>query len=102
MNKIKRVGVFSAAKICAVFMALFGLIIGILSMFLGMILNSILKMFSGMMPITIPDFSAYSIYAIIALPIAYAIAGFVMGIIYALLYNFTAKIVGGLKIELAE
>ena len=64
-----------------------------------LIFGGILSSFSGMAMLGLFQISGL---AFITFPIGYAIFGFIAGAIGALLYNLTAKIIGGIKIELVD
>lgn len=98
---IRRVGVLSVAKISAIIAAVAGLLIGIVI--------SIASLAGA--PMSAPDsmagsndagmawLSGMGALAIIALPIMYAIVGFIGGAIQAFIYNIAAKFVGGISLE---
>ena len=98
MVKLKRVGVFSVAKLQAIIMSFVGLIAGIFIAIIDMMLKS-LATSAGIdkLPGAELGFSA-----IIILPIAYAIFGFIGGAIGAIVYNLSAKLVGGLEMDFAQ
>jgi hypothetical protein len=92
---VKRVGVLSIAKIEALILAVFGLIIGV---FYGMIM----ALLSAAMP-TRSDSTVVGgigIIAVFIFPIVYGILGFIAGAIGALIYNFAAGFMGGVELEL--
>ena len=92
--QLKRIGVFSLAKLQAILMAFVGLIIGIFST----VLEAMLGMFLGF-----PGFGmGLGFLSIVILPVIYAIFGFVSGAIGAFLYNLIAKWVGGIELEFEE
>ncbi len=94
MSKIKKFGVFSVGKIYAIFMAIVGFIAGILYAIFGP------ELFSQ--PGTTDFASDFGAAAIIVLPLVYAILGFIIGVLAALLYNLIAKFVGGIEIEIEK
>ena len=92
---LRHVGVLSAGKLMGALMALFGLIFGgimTLVSLAGVAINP---------PQNGPQFPAIfvGVGAAIVLPIFYGIMGFIMGIIYAALYNLIAATIGGLELE---
>ena len=90
---VKRIGVWSYARMATIIMALFGLINGI---YTAILLASFGVNSKGMFdPLTL----SLGPLAIILFPIIFAILGFIGGIIGAWLYNLIAKWVGGVKIE---
>src|SRR4030042_2059642 len=100
---IRRLGGVSLAKYLGLLSGLFGLLIGILlsgiSIFSMIFLESSNNSYENY-------FSIYSITcglgAGVILPIIFGILGFLNGIIAALFSNLAFKIVGGLKLDLAE
>ncbi|MEZ5345499.1 MAG: hypothetical protein R2681_08095 [Pyrinomonadaceae bacterium] len=106
MNKlrIKKLGVLSVAKIQAVMMLVlslliaipYGLIIIVFSLIGGVGAGSQ----DGMSGLMVGGGGiVMGIVVMIALPIMYAIMGFIAGAISALVYNIFAKLVGGVEIE---
>ena len=100
---IKRVGVLSLAKIQAVIMLVFGLIVGV---FYGLILMTFGAMFSSMGAGTRGSGEAAGgvfiagLMAMIFIPIVYGIIGFIAGALGAFVYNSAVKFVGGLEMEM--
>ena len=93
---INRIGVLSAAKICAAIYGLFGLVIGVFGFLLFAVLGMLVKSLG---------LGSYGIIAgiivLIAYPIGGVIAGFIGGAISALIYNLVAKFIGGIEIDMA-
>ncbi len=92
--KIRRIGVLSQSKIGAVVYGGFGVLIGIA------IAGLIAARQQGALPRVHPAVEAVA--AVIIAPFAYALLGFILGAIVAVLFNFAAKITGGLEIEIVE
>jgi hypothetical protein len=97
---IKRLGVFSVAKIYSIVMAGIGLIVGI-PLGLIMIIFGAAIMAGGR------DTAAgggigigMGIFYMVGLPILYGVIGFIFGAIGALIYNVAAGIIGGVEMEL--
>ena len=92
MQKIKKIGVLSLAKIFGLLYALIGLILGALFAVLS------LFGFSG------ADGTGlfFGAVSIIILPILYGIMGFIGGLITAFFYNLIAKWIGGLEVEITK
>jgi len=90
---VKRIGVWSYAKIATIIMAIFGLINGIYMAIVISLLGT--RASAAVDPLTL----SLGAFVIIIFPIIFAIMGFVGGIIGAWLYNMIAKWVGGVKIE---
>src|SRR5947209_3090618 len=93
---IKRLGVFSVAKIYSVVMAGIGLIVGI-PLGLIMIIFGAAIMSAGR-----GDSAAgggvgigLGVFYMIGLPILYAVIGFIFGAIGALIYNMASGVIGG-------
>ena len=91
MQKVKRIGVLSLAKILGILYAIFGLIVGALF--------ALLPLFGFNADETGLSFGTASI---IIFPILYGIMGFVGGLITAFFYNLIVGKVGGLEVELAK
>ena len=91
MQKVKRIGVLSLAKILGFLYAIFGLVLGALF--------SIFSLFG---------FGAdetglfFGLASIIIVPLLYAVFGFVGGIITAFFYNLIAGKIGGLEVEITK
>lgn len=106
MKKLKKIAVFSFAKFQAVLFALVGMVCGILYFFGGLIMDALVTM--GMLSSESMTTSGLSLGtllafgALIGIPIMFGIAGFLTGILEAVLYNLIAKWFGGLKIDFGE
>jgi len=92
---LKRGGVLSIAKIEALIMACFGLIIGL---FYGLFLGAL----GAMMPASRGGAAVggFGILAVFIVPVIYAVIGFIAGALGAVIYNFAAGFMGGIEIEL--
>ena len=92
---LKRVGVLSIAKIEALIMACFGLIIGL---FYGLFLGAL----GAMMPASRGGAAVggFGILAVFIFPVIYAVIGFIAGALVAVIYNFAAGFMGGIELEL--
>ncbi|MFH0870096.1 MAG: DUF3566 domain-containing protein [archaeon] len=95
MVVIKKMGVWSVAKIEALVFAILGLIEGIM---VALFAPSAL---AGMQT-PVPWEFTLGPWAIIALPLVYLALGFAVGVIGAVIYNVFAKLVGGIEIEFDE
>jgi hypothetical protein len=100
---IKRFGVFSVAKMQSLVMFVIGLVIGVIYGLIFMVFgaaitamapNSESQTAGGISTIVI------GLVLMIGIPITYAIMGFIIGCIWALVYNMAAGVVGGIKFEL--
>lgn len=98
MKVIKRIDPMSAAKVMAGLGAITGLIAGILIAILGS--SSPMSYMMGTYSAMQPSLGKLSVLAIIIMPIVYAIAGFISGLVWSVFYNFVAGKIGGIKIEL--
>jgi hypothetical protein len=98
---LRRVDVFSAAKIMAIIYAIIGLIYGVIFM--------IFMMFVGLAAISYPN--SYSpagaggaflggIFILILTPIFAAIGGFIAGALFAFIYNLAVGWIGPLEMEM--
>ena len=99
MVTIKKLGVFSVAKFQAVFMAFFGLIAAVFLSVIVTSLGALGKMMVGSGGITGMLAAKSVLFLIIGLPVIYGIFGFVIGAIFALLYNLVARLIGGIEFE---
>jgi hypothetical protein len=91
---LRRVGVMSVAKICAIISLIVGLIEGIIFASLGGLLGGLLTGTPAEM------LGAFGLTAIITFPISGAISGFIGGAIGAALYNLIAGKIGGIEMDL--
>ena len=91
MQKVKRIGVLSLAKIFGLLYAIFGLIFGALI--------AVLSLF-GLNADETGLF--FGVASIIILPILYGVVGFIGGLITAFFYNLVAGKIGGLEVELTK
>jgi len=101
MKTLNRISVFSFAKFQAVLMALVGLLAGILYSFGGLIIDALVSYelviseeTQGLSWGTVLAFGA-----LIGMPVIFAVAGFLVGIVEAILYNLFARWFSGLKID---
>ena len=95
---IRRVGVLSLAKISAALRGAMGLILGILfalASLLGGAESQVARDVVAPKIITM----LFGFGAIVAMPLLYLIAGFLIGGVSAFVYNFFARLAGGLELE---
>jgi hypothetical protein len=85
MKKIKRISPKSLAKIS-------GLIYGFLGLLAGAVVL-LISIFSGEKGVLL------ALLAFIVVPILYGAIGFLMGYLIAFIYNFAAKKMGGIEVE---
>jgi len=90
MSKLKKIKVFSFAKLQAVLMSLIGLIAGILYSFGGTIYD--------IFTIGLNLGTALAFLALIGMPITFAVFGFIVGLVEAFLFNLFAKWFWGIEI----
>ena len=103
MEKIKKIGVFSFAKFQALVGALIGLICGILYSFGGLIIDVLVS--GGLLSsaaMETPGLSYGTVLAfgaLVGMPVIFATAGFLLGLVEAILHNLFARWFGGIKID---
>lgn len=94
MQEIKKIGVLSVGKICA-----------LLGGFLGLVMGIIFALATKFAPTAgIPEMpiGTLGLSSIIVLPIFYGLVYFISGIVGAAIYNLFAKWVGGVKLDLGK
>jgi hypothetical protein len=98
--QVKRVGVFSLAKIYAVTMAAFGVIIGVIYGLIFMAVGG--AMMAGGRDTGAAGASSLVIGLVmmVAVPIFYGVLGFLFGLLGGAVYNVAARTVGGVEMEL--
>jgi len=112
MQEIKKVRLIPVAKIAALFGVLLGFVRGILIWQLSIqyaregIIFSLTESFQyiAMNPTSgvTPFFIAIGWLNIVVTPIIMGVGYFVSGIVLALLFNISTKLVGGVKVEFSE
>lgn len=97
--ELKKIGVWSFTKITTVF----GLIGGVIGVIFLVIMQKLLENAPldtlqqvGMNPI------ALTLTTILGTLVFYTVSGFITGLVIAVIYNFLAKYIGGIKIELSK
>ena len=99
--QIKRVGVFSCAKMYAITLAAVGLVFGILYGLIFMVLGGAMMAGGGRDAGMAGGSSlVIGLVMMIAIPVFYGFLGFIVGLISGLVYNIAAGVVGGLELEL--
>jgi hypothetical protein len=99
--QIRRMGVFSCAKIYSITLAAMGLIVGVIYGLIFMVVGGAMMAGGGRDSGTAGASSlVIGLVMMIAIPVFYGIIGFIGGIIGALVYNVAAGVVGGLELEL--
>ena len=94
MAKLKRIGVLFFANLQAIVMAVAGLIAGILYAFGGFFY----ELFTG----TLNSGTALAFFALIGMPLSFAVCGFLAGAIGAVLYNLVVRWIGGIEMDFDE
>lgn len=95
--QIRRIGVLSAAKIYAIVMAAIALVIMIPVALIMMVAGAAAMSNSG----AAGGFGlGVGLFGIILAPIMYGVMGFVIGALFALVYNVAAGFVGGVEMDL--
>ncbi len=97
--KLKRIGVLSAGKVCALLYAAIGVIAGIFLSFF-----STIGLFAAASAGDFPTFLApfLGLGSILVLPVFYGVMGFIVGVIGSAVYNGIASMIGGIELELEE
>ena len=99
--QVKRVGVFSLAKIYAVTMAAFGVIIGVIYGLIFMVVGGAM-MAGGSRGSGTAGASSLVIGLImmVAIPVFYGVIGFIAGALGGVIYNIASGFVGGIELEI--
>ncbi len=95
MVKLIKIGVLSFAKIYTVIMAILGFFLGLFFALINIFLSSLNDLNSPELAI----YTTFGLWGIIFFPIIYGIIGFIAGLVSALIYNLSAKFVGGIELE---
>jgi len=92
MVRLRSIGVLSSAKIFAVVQTAIGILVGFLFLLFGIVGAAIApgRQKFGMLGIVL---------LAVLMPVFYAVLGFVMGAIWAFVYNLAANAFGGLELE---
>jgi hypothetical protein len=99
--QIKRMGVFSCAKIYSITLAAMGLIVGVIYGLIFMVVGGAMMAGGGRESGMAGGSSiVIGLVMMIVIPVFYGVIGFVGGLIGGLVYNVAAGIVGGLELEL--
>ncbi len=110
-REVKRIHVVQAGLVLGVLYAGMGLLIGLIYGLVGLLVgvagissasgsgsgsgsSGALELFA--------IFGGMGLFAIILIPLMYGAFGFVSGMIGALIYNLTAKIIGGFKVDVVD
>lgn len=91
-RRLKRIAPLSAGKISGILYGIVGLLFAPVFALMTLLSPALPEdQRTGMM--------AFGLGAIVMFPIIYAVMGFIVGILGALLYNLVARWVGGLEVE---
>jgi hypothetical protein len=98
---VKRIGVLSLAKVQGVVLAAIGLVIGLIYGLFFIIFGAVM-MSAGTEGAGAAAAGGLvgGVAMMIFIPIFYAVIGFVFGALSAFIYNFAARAIGGLELEL--
>ena len=98
MAVVKRIGPGSAFKVGLVLYGLLGLIIGACITLFSLVGAGFMR--SQNAPAPAIAGMIFGTMAIVMFPILYGVMGGVVGALSALLYNFAARLIGGLELDL--
>lgn len=99
--QIRRMGVFSCAKIYSITLAAMGLIVGVIYGLIFMVVGGAMMAGGGRNSGSAGASSlVIGLVMMIAIPVFYGIIGFIGGLIGGTVYNVAAGVVGGLELEL--
>ena len=96
MVRIKKIGVLSTANVLALIHLFIGIILAVVFIIFYLINRSVEINISN--PEIEGFVTSFGIFLAFLIPVVLAIAGFVLGMIIALLYNLSAKISKGIKL----
>lgn len=100
---VKRIGVLSLGKVLGTIYGTLGLIFGLifsLVSLLGIAFGAVMDQAGGSGALMGTMFGAlFGLGAVVVLPILYGAMGFVLGLLVAAVYNFAARAIGGLELE---
>jgi hypothetical protein len=104
MKTLKKIKVSAFAKFQAILMVLVGLLAGIVYSFGGLIIDTLVSL-EWMTTTETPGLSYGTILAfgaLIGMPLIAAIAGFLIGLVEAVLFNLFTGWIGGIKIDFGQ
>ncbi|RMG80245.1 MAG: hypothetical protein D6707_06725 [Bacteroidetes bacterium] len=102
MPKVKKIGIFSLAKLHTIVGAIVGLILGIIYSFGGLLLDTLVSL-GWITSNETPGLSYGTVLAfgaLIGMPFIFAVIGLAIGLIVAVVYNIFAKITGGIELNI--
>ncbi|MEM4598250.1 MAG: DUF3566 domain-containing protein [Candidatus Diapherotrites archaeon] len=100
MQVIRKIGVLSYAKICAVFGALGGVIQSIWIYYVWTYTNQVLEKVGKAFGLNTNFSTSPPILEMVLSPVLGLIFGFIIGAVIALIYNLLADKIGGVEVEL--
>ncbi|MEM4662887.1 MAG: DUF3566 domain-containing protein [Candidatus Diapherotrites archaeon] len=100
MQVIRKIGVLSYAKICAIFGALSGVIQSIWIHYSWTHVNQVIGKVGTSMGINVNFSTSPPVVEMLLAPVIGLVLGFVLGAAIAFIYNFLADRIGGIEIEL--
>ena len=95
MAKLKKIRIFSLAKLQGILFSYVGLLCGIFYSFGGFIYDLAT---TGSLNLG----TALAFFALIGMPLIFASFGFIVGLILAVLYNLFSRLFGGANIDLVH
>lgn len=101
-KKLKRIGVLSFAKTYAVMGLVMGLVIALVWGSIILIAGSLATETSSFEAFENDLIQTYGIVVIAAIPVLYAVMGFMGGVIAAIGFNIVMKITGGIELEFED
>ena len=96
--ELKRIDALSCSKVLALLYAGIGLLMGCLFSFFA-IVGTVTGIGAHGADAVLPGF-LFGVGAAVVLPVFYGVMGGIMGLLGATLYNLTARLVGGIRVEL--
>ncbi|MEZ4867459.1 MAG: hypothetical protein R3C14_39400 [Caldilineaceae bacterium] len=98
MMRIKRIRIFSAAKVVGFLYAIAGLVFGEVTAFLSSQLQLNMPRLSDEL-FGYPMHSVLGLASLIVIPLLYGLIGLISGALFAIIYNLAAGWFGGIEIE---
>src|SRR5215212_868889 len=101
--QIRRMGVFSCAKIYSITLAAMGLIVGVIYGLIFMVVGGAMMAGGGRDSGTAGASSlVIGLIMMVAIPIFYGVIGFIAGALGGVIYNVASGVVGGIEFELEQ
>ena len=98
MMILKKLGVFSVAKIYAFIMAVLGFVVGLFYSFFGALALTLEETQGTALGLS----TTLGLAALVVIPVVYGIMGFVIGALGAFLYNIASKYLGGIELDIEK